>query len=293
MAGLSAKYRCLAAASRVVPVLPRHAAYRLADAAASLAYRLNHAGREAVHANLRHVLGRQATLVELHRFGREVFRTSARNYVDLFALRRLSPADLDPLIRRHGSERLDDAVASGRGVIVVSAHFGNPEVLGLVPREWPVELTVLVEPLDPPELLELYARLRAVKHVRFVAVSPGALLDTVRRLKRGELLGLAVDRNVVGEGARLPFFGGETTLPTGAAALAVRTGALVLPAFGVRSQDRYDLYLEPPFEASRTGDNAADVRATALRILGIVERFIRRWPGQWTVFEPVWQPEAA
>ncbi len=230
---------------------------------------------------------------DLERYVREAFRTSARNYVDLFALRRLGPDRLEGLLARRGIEHLERAIASGRGVIVVSAHFGSFDGIGFALRAWPVPFTVLVERVEPPELLELYSRLRAVENVRFVPVSPGALLDVVRRLKKGEIVGLAIDRNVVGEGEWLSFFGAETPLPTGAATLAVRTGALLLPVFGIRRDDRFEISVEPPIEASRTGDTIADVRVTAQRVLTVIERYLRRWPGQWVVFEPVWQPGAA
>ena len=85
------------------------------------------------------------------------------------------------------------------------------------------------------------------------------------------------------------FFGAPARLPPGAAVLGLRTGAAVLPAFTARlAGNRYLGWFEPPLELVRTGNARTDVQANTERIARAIEAAIRRYPEQWTVFQPIW-----
>ena len=89
------------------------------------------------------------------------------------------------------------------------------------------------------------------------------------------------------EGSRA-FFGRDVLLPSAHVALSLRTGAPLIPAFSGRDGAQLTASFEPPLELESTGDRDADVREGMRRWARVLERYIRRAPEQWTVFERVW-----
>jgi lauroyl/myristoyl acyltransferase len=258
---------------------------RLADLGGLLAYAAGRQARAAVRANLHHVLGHPPP----ERVVRGVFRHGARNYYDLLTLPRFGAADLRARVAVHGWEHLEAARAAGRGVLLVTAHLGSVSLVGQMFAIGGCPAGVVVESVQPPALLELLVRLRGSQGSAVLPVGPGLLRAIVEALGRNELIALFSDRDVLGSGLELRFFDAPTRLPGGAAALALRTGAAVLPGFTVRTTDgRHVMWLEPPLALTRTGDARADLQANTARIARVLEAAIRRYPEQWTVFQPVW-----
>jgi KDO2-lipid IV(A) lauroyltransferase len=111
----------------------------------------------------------------------------------------------------------------------------------------------------------------------------------VKVLRQNGIVGLAVDRDVFGDGLPLEFFGAVTTFQPTAAALARRFGCPIIAAFCTRRADnRSTAVIEPPIEVHASGDEQADVVATMNGMLRLFERYIKAHAGQWVAFEPVW-----
>jgi len=172
---------------------------------------------------------------------------------------------------------------------MVTAHVGAPATAGQAVALRGVPTTIVVEQLQPPPLHDLVARLRGAFGVRIITVGRESAREMIAALRRNELVGIVSDRDVAGTGRELPFFGTPTRVTTAPAILALRTNAVVLPAFAARTE----LFagkgrIEPPVEMPRTGDTASDIREGTLRILQRIEAFIREYPDQWGVFSHVW-----
>ena len=126
------------------------------------------------------------------------------------------------------------------------------------------------------------------------AEAGGVLLRTLRD---GGLVGLLCDRDIVGNGVEVEFFGERTTLPAGPATLALRTGAALLPAavYGGPGRRYHTGVILPPVETVRTGRLRADVARVTQQVAHDLETLIRRAPDQWYLFQPNWpsdRPEA-
>ena len=100
---------------------------------------------------------------------------------------------------------------------------------------------------------------------------------------------MLADRAVTGVGVRVPFFGREALLPSAHVALALRTGAALIPAFARRDGQRILAQILPELELRRTGDRESDVRDGVAAFAQLLEDHIRRAPEQWSVFEPFWE----
>ncbi|MGI8550505.1 MAG: lysophospholipid acyltransferase family protein [Dehalococcoidia bacterium] len=284
------KYEAFAVAARIVPWLPIRLSYALADVAGVVAWTLTPRPRANVIDNLRHVLGPLATTGLLYSHTHSVYRNVARYYIDLLRLPRL---DLRRFEREklldYGYAYLTEAVAEGRGVIVVTAHYGSPDLTIQAAGVRGLQFLVLTEPLDPPELAKLYLRLRASHGQRFLPVGTEALKETLRTLRRGGIVLLAVDRDIQGTGVEVPFFGAMARLPAGAVDLAKRTGAPIVPAFSRRlAGGAIELTIEPRVRLVETGDRDRDRRTNVQRVISRCERHLRQDPGQWLVLERIW-----
>lgn len=248
------------------------------------AYALGQGARAAVRANLGRVLGYSPP----ERLVRAVFRHGALAYYDVLRLPRLTPAALRAAVEVRGWEHLEAARGPGRGVLLVTAHLGSVSLVGQMVALGGCPANVVVETL-PPRLLELMKGLRASHGITPLPAGPGLLRAIVAALGRNEVVGLLSDRDVLGNGIEVTFFGAPTRLPAGAAGLGLRTGAAVLPAFTARGPNgRYLGWFEPPVALVRTGDLRADVQVNTERLTRSVEAAIRRYPEQWTVFQRVW-----
>jgi KDO2-lipid IV(A) lauroyltransferase len=284
------KYYVFRLAYLLLGRLPVRVVYLIARICGDGAYALRGDAREAVIDNMRHVMGPEAAERDVRGAAREAFRNAARYYADLIQIPRL---DVQRFARERltieGLEHVIAARDSGRGAIVVGAHAGNPEmsVQGLAAHG--VLFFALAETLTPPALLDLTNRLRMAHGHVYREISMAALRDTVRRLRRGELVAVLVDRDVTNSGVPMEFFGEVTRMPLGAIELALRTGADLIPASSRRLPGyKFHASIGPPLDVIRTGDFDADVRANARRVLDVLEERIACDPGQWAVLERVW-----
>ena len=116
--------------------------------------------------------------------------------------------------------------------------------------------------------------------------SGGTLLSTLRG---GGLVGLLCDRDIEGTGVEVEFFGERTTMPGGAATLALRTGATLCTGAVFSGPGRnIRAIVEPPLDTTRTESLRADVARLTQEIATRLEGLIRRAPDQWHVFQPLW-----
>lgn len=281
----------LKAAVRIAGLLPARLAYGVAGLAGGLAYRLRPGTRAGVQDNMRHVMGGEAGSEAIEAAAREAFRNVARYYVDLARLPRMKLQErIGKDVRLHGFDILEGAIAEGHGVIVATAHFGNPELGVQVGAVLGLDILILAEPLQPPAFAETMRDLRSVFKPRYEDVSFGAVANAIRHLRKGGVLAITCDRDIQANGTPLPFFGTPTRMPLGAVELAQRTGATIVPGYCVRSAAGFDLYFEPPLELCRTADARTDAKVNARRLLERAEAWIASDPGQWMVLERIWKP---
>ena len=284
------KYLAVLFAVKTLSWLPRRAAYAIADFVAALGYLARRGQRQNVKANLRQVMGPDAPGKEISRAARRIFRNVMRYYADLVLLPRLDIQRFwEQEVVMHGVDNLLEAVQSGRGVIMASAHYGTPELVGQTLKAVNVDALVITEPLEPPAMSNLVHRLRGSHGQDCRPVGFSTIKEAMRRLRQGGAVAIAFDRDIQGTGRLLPFFGRDTRLPVGAVELALRTGAQIITAFAVRRDaHHFEGWIDPPLTVSVTGDEERDLRDNTLRLVARLEEHLRRDPGHWAVTERVW-----
>ncbi|MGQ0831733.1 MAG: phosphatidylinositol mannoside acyltransferase [Microthrixaceae bacterium] len=277
------------AAAGLARVMPQPVASASARRLAWVAMRVASDRRAQVERNLRRV---DPSLhgARLRRMVRETFESYARYYEESFRLPGTSAADLDAGFTHEGYEHLDKALAAGNGAIMAMPHLGGWEWSGFwLTQVRGLPVTAVVEQLEPPELFEWFAGLRRSFGFEIVALGPDAGTATARALKANHTLALLCDRDLVGHGPAVEFFGEQTTLPGGPATLAVRTGAPILPTaiYFDGPTSRHAVVL-PPLDTERRGRLREDVARITQDLARALEDLIRRAPEQWHLLQPNW-----
>jgi Kdo2-lipid IVA lauroyltransferase/acyltransferase len=267
------------AAETILPRVPARAQGAIAESIGTLAYLSAPRARAAVAANLAVVAPGRTDLI------RKVFVNQVLQYLEVFTIPRIDRA-LIASIEIEGWERFTCAHRLGKGVILASAHFGPVALVGQIMTARGFALTLPIEPA-PSELMRAVNRARSAQGMRLIPISAPLALHRV--LKEGGVLGVLADRAVSGVGERVEFFGRTALLPSAHVALALRTGATLLPAFAWREHGRLFATIEEPLALEATGDRNADVREGVGRFARVLERQVARFPEQWTVFERVWK----
>ena len=244
--------------------------------------------RQAVERHLQRLHGRRMGPLELRREVHRTFDSYARYWLESFRLTGMDPGDLDAGMAAEGMEHLDAALAEGNGVVMALPHLGGWDFGGawLATQGYPI--TVVVEPLEPPELFEWFAEFRRRLGLTVVPLGPDAGREVLRALRRNEVAGLLCDRDIDGTGVEVDFFGERTTLPGGPVTLALRTGAAVLPTAVYFDGDGHRGVINPPLRLERTGSLRDDVARGTQQLAHALEVMIAEAPEQWHVLQPNW-----
>ncbi len=227
---------------------------------------------------------------ELQRRVREVFRSYGRYYGESFRLPTVGAEELDRGLTREGFEHVEESLARGVGPMLVLPHLGSWEWCAYwLTRVQKVPVTAVVERLEPPALFDWFVEFRERIGMEIVPLGPDAGRSIVTAIKQAHVIALVCDRDIGGGGAEVTFFGETTTLPSGPAVLALRTGAPLIPA-GIYDQGggHHHAIMRPPIPAERRGSFRDDVARITQAMADELEGLIRRAPQQWHLLQPNW-----
>jgi KDO2-lipid IV(A) lauroyltransferase len=227
---------------------------------------------------------------ELQRRVREVFRSYGRYYGESFRLPTIGAEELDRGLTLEGFEQVEESLARGVGPMLVLPHLGSWEWCAYwLTRVRKVPVTAVVERVEPPALFDWFVEFRERIGMEIVPLGPDAGRSIVKAIKQAHVIALLCDRDIGGGGTEVTFFGETTTLPSGPAVLALRTGAPLIPT-GVYDQGggHHHAILRPPIPAERRGSFRDDVARITQAMGYDLEGLIRRAPEQWHLLQPNW-----
>ncbi len=282
------RWRGFKAVQSIVERLPRSWAYALAVLAARLAWWFSPLARPRLEYNLK-IACPELTNHELKKVSLQNFRNHAKAYADLMQLPRARVGEMKALLSIKGRENIEEARGLGKGVLVISAHMGSYEVVSAI---WSATLTPVsffAEELEPRPLFEWYRDTRARLGISVLPLNLSGLRRVTQALQDNEIVITAIDRDITGTGHLMPFFGKPAPIPMGPAALALRLGAPIVPAFVHRLPD--DSFMAeglPMILATATADHRADEVRVTQEVLRHIEDFIRLYPDQWHVPHRIW-----
>jgi phosphatidylinositol dimannoside acyltransferase len=226
----------------------------------------------------------------VRRWSRRTFSSYARYWADGARLPYVSEAGVRARFRlEEGEDHLRAAFALGRGIVMALPHVGSWEWGGAWLALEGMPMSAVVERLEPEELFEWFAAQRTAMGLTAVPLGEGSSQAMLRTLKDGLLAGLVSDRDVAGNGVEVEFFGERTTLPGGAATLALRTGAPLLPVVVYAGPgDWHTGVVHAPVDTERRGTLRQDVARVTQDLASVFEYDIRARPEQWHLYQPNW-----
>lgn len=282
------RLRAYQAASFLSRAMPLSFTYWLGLRVADLFYFRDKAGRAAVAENQRRILtyrGIHPTEAMIRKGVRKTYQYFGKYLVDFFRFSKSHADWLNGRVSVQNLERLTREYQRGKGVIITTAHLGNWEVGGCVLASRGFPLTAVYRPFGVPHLDRMFAQHRESRGVKLVPLGD-SVRALLRALHKGECVVLLTDRDFTGSARPMTFFGAPAPLPEGAARLAWKTGAPVLPAYVTRRvHDSFLLSVDAPIRPEDCG-SAQEVEAAIARSM---EHAIGELPHQWFVFRRFWK----
>jgi KDO2-lipid IV(A) lauroyltransferase len=220
------------------------------------------------------------------RFGRRVLIHLGWNVLDFLRMDRMSPQEVQRLVRCDGAPVFDAAFRRGRGVVVVTGHVGNWELLAayFAARGYPV--SVVARALQEPRWDRWIRGLRERLGVRVLDRDRDGL-QMIRVLRKGGILGILLDQATQVESVQVPFLGRDARTPVGPARLAQKTGAALVPMVIQMDVDRRHRVTVGQEIEVRDGGPDSILAATA-RCNEVLGDLIMTRPEQWVWFHERW-----
>lgn len=277
----------------LVERLPRRLGYALAVLVARFAFVFARRARVALERNLEIAMP-ELLPGQIRQVAWRNFRNHSKAYADLMRLPVARVEDLRSLLKVTGVEHLEAARARGRGVLVVSAHMGSWEVVAAIWSATVAPVSLFAEELEPQELYEWYRCTRARLGISVLPITRAGLRQVLQALDNQEMVVTAIDRDVLGTGIIIDFFGRPASIPEGPAAIALRKGTPLLPVTVYRlPDDTFQAVGYPPIFADPTGDRPADIRRVTGELVRRLEELIRDHPEQWHVPHRIWNEDGS
>jgi Kdo2-lipid IVA lauroyltransferase/acyltransferase len=226
---------------------------------------------------------------ECDAIAREMFSHFGRLLASLLKFSTMRPAEMLARVEFAGEERVVHAHAQGRGVLLFTGHFGFWEINALVHALALKPISVLARPLDNPLLHNLLESVRKGTG-NAVIYRRGALRRVLRALEANQAVAFLIDQHMQpADAVYVDFFNRPAATTSALAALALRTGAPVVPVFalplpGGRFRMVYEHAVPPP-----SGDDEEAIRDFTQRCTDVLEMYVRRYPHLWLWMHRRWR----
>lgn len=220
-----------------------------------------------------------------------VFDSLGRLLGEFSQFPRITGRSIRNLVVYDGLENYERAAQRGRGVLLLTGHFGAWELCAFAHGVYGHPLNFLVRPLDNPLLDRLINTYRELSGNRVIDKN-NAVRPVLETLKQGGDVGLLIDVNTLADqGVFCDFFGAPACSTTGLAVFALRTDAPVVPGVLIWDErlKQHRLRFEPELPLTRTGDFKEEVRINTARFTQVIEDWVRRYPNQWMWIHKRWQ----
>jgi len=235
------------------------------------------------------------SVTDLKELSRRGMRSYLRYWLEVFRLPVIPDTEILGRMRSTGEEQTAFRnMAAGRGVIFALPHMGNWEHAGA----WIVlrgagKFTTVAERLRPESLYDRFVAFREGLGMEVLPHSGGASRFGVlaRRLRDGGLVCLLCERDLTGGGIEVEFFGEPARMMGGAAALAVHTGAALMPVTLWYDGPYWGAHIHPEIGVPTDGDRPGKVNAMTQQLARVFEAAIAEHPEDWHMLQKVFVAE--
>ncbi len=268
-------YRTLMFMSRVACHTPRPVLLALGWVLGNLYYLIIAKMRRRAVAHMMPALGIDEAAAK--KLVRASFINMARNFLDILAMPMLNERNFRDYIEIDHLERMQEALAEGHGVVVLTGHIGCWEWLSAAFTLNGMPVSAIAKPQPNIQYTRVLDDLRATIHVEIFSRGTSELIAAARALKRGKLLGFLADQDGGPGGAFIEFLGRTASTPLGPAVFSRKFRSPVVPAFILRQPNgKHKVIVGEIMRCPNTGDSDRDLHEFTVQMTAIVERIIDR-----------------
>lgn len=224
---------------------------------------------------------------------RLMFVHLAQSALELMHLPRLLNSPGGITFTQMQRDTIRGAMQAGRGVVAVTGHIGNWELLAQTFAHAGIAAHTFAKPLYDPRLTAWVDRERR-KHGLGVLWrgAPSGVKDMLRVFRRGEMLALLIDQDTRVEGCFVPFFGRPAHTPTAPASLALRFGAPIVFAYTHRHATGHTLHLEV-IDVDCDAPRQLEIARVTAVLSQNLQAAIKQAPAQWVWMHDRWKQQSA
>jgi len=266
--------------------------YGLANFVAWIGYYIAGRHRRIALESLRIAFGNEKSQQEMEKIAKDSLRDIARSGMEMVFFVG-HPHLIKDRVKIEGKEYLDRALSEGKGVIIVSGHFGNFPLMLMKLAQEGYKINSLIRPMRDQKLDRYLFKKRTEINVATIYSIPykQCIGGILRALRGNELVFMPMDQNFGTGGIFVDFFGIKAATATGPVVFARRTKAAILPMFIVRNKkdNSLKIVVEAPLGIEESKDNKEVIQRTVQKITNIIEGYIRRYPEEWGWIHRRWK----
>lgn len=280
--------------SLILRYLPLPLLYGFAKALAIVAYTLGVPFRKVAYANLKASYGTELSKAQRRRIVLDCFISIFKSAVEVVTIVGKTPAFIKSRYRLVDKKHLDRALAKGKGVILVSAHFGNfPMMIVRLACEG-YKAGAIMRPLKDERFERYLSGERDRFRIHTIKSLPRkeCVVTTIRSLRNNEVIFLPLDQNFGTGGVFVDYFGRKAATATGPVILAQRTGAALIPCFIIRQPDnRHAIVFEPEVPLEQGSTEEESIMINVQRLTSVIESYVRQYPAEWSWIHRRWKAQ--
>ncbi len=285
------EYLCIGLFILIVRLLPFRLGIRMGSLVGVLYYWIDAKHRRLAFDQLERAFSREKNNQQLKQIVRGLYRNIGLSLVELVCLPRMSRSDIESWVQIDGFHHYIEAKNKGKGVIILTAHLGNWEIIPKAFWSYGYCINAVVRPLDNPYLDRIVQGWRR-KNGMVVLNKRTDVHRIMKLLREGETVGFLMDQNTVEQDAVfVDFFGQKAATHKGLAVLALRSGATVLPVFMIRTPSGHRMTIEKPLEIVRTPSHRDAIVSNTALFTSTIESVVTRYPEQWLWIHRRWKTQ--
>ena len=273
-----------------VRYMPRSLMLFLGNILGDFVFRILRVRRKQVFKNLKIAFGNQKSDIELKKIAREIYKNLGKTLLEFLQLPRMNGTRIRRIVDTSELCKIEPVLKEGKGAILLSAHFGNWELLGAAFGLGGYHVNVIGRLSNNKKIGHTIDRYRGLVGMKVIQKND-SVRKVFRSLSNNELVAILMDQNTRKDMVFADFFGKLAATAKGIAVFALRTGAPVVPTFIVREGKYHRIIIGNPIYAHSSKNSDNDIQKYTAQFSKVIEYYVKQYPDQWFWLHNRWKTQ--
>ncbi|MEG6585067.1 lysophospholipid acyltransferase family protein [Dendrosporobacter sp. 1207_IL3150] len=281
------QYKILKVISFIVCLMPYGMVLALGKVVGKLYYYAAGRQRKRAIVQMQESLGISTKQAENLAVG--LFNNLGQTFLEVMYMPALTPEKIRRYVEVENMHYLDEALAEGRGVVMLTAHIGNWEWLGATLAMAKLPITTVIKRQPNDQHTQILNEYREMVGIEVFARGTTELVAAAKALKQGKILAFLADQDGGKAGMFIEFLGKMAATPLGPSVFAKRFKSPIVPTFIVRNPSGgHKVLIRKPLYYENTGDENKDLYTITEKTTKVIEDIVKEYPDQWLWFQKRW-----